>query len=62
VVLINAAMPPFTPSGYRDGKLAAEAAAKELVDPSFGAAVLKPGGASPGRSRCLRFRLRSDGV
>ncbi len=36
-------MPPFTPRGYADGKRAAEAAARELVDASFGAAVLKPG-------------------
>ncbi len=39
-------MPPvITPRGYADGKRAAEAAARELVDASFGAAVLKPGGA-----------------
>jgi hypothetical protein len=38
-------MPPFTPRGYADGKRAAEKAARELVDDSFGAAVLKPGGA-----------------
>jgi hypothetical protein len=45
VVLINAAMPSLlTPRGYRDGKLAAEAAARELADATFGAAVLKPGG------------------
>jgi len=44
LVLINAAMPRWlTPEGYRAGKLVAEAAAKELVDGSFGAAVLKPG-------------------
>jgi hypothetical protein len=56
VVLINAAMPAFTPSGYRDGKLAAEAAAKSLVDPTFGAAVLKPGGAlrAPRAARLFR--------
>ena len=46
VVLINAAMPPaLTPKGYFDGKRAAELAAREMVGPSFGAAVLKPGGA-----------------
>jgi hypothetical protein len=61
VVLINAAMPPFTPSGYRDGKLAAEAAAKALVDPSFGAAVLKPGGARMCSCASRDFRAHSDG-
>ena len=55
MVLINAAMPAFTPSGYRDGKLAAEAAAKSLVDATFGAAVLKPGGAL--RAFSARFSL-----
>lgn len=45
VVMVNAAMPWFTPRGYADGKRAAEAAARELVSDSFGAAVLKPGGA-----------------
>ncbi len=45
VVLVGASMPPLlTPAGYRDGKLAAEAAARDLVDGTFGAAVLKPGG------------------
>ena len=54
VVLINATMPPFTPRGYADGKRAAEAAARELVDASFGAAVLKPGGAPRALWRCAR--------
>ena len=46
VVLINAAMPPaLTPKGYFDGKRAAEQAAREMAGPSFGATVLKPGGA-----------------
>jgi hypothetical protein len=38
-------MPALTPKGYFDGKRAAEQAAREMVGPSFGAAVLKPGGA-----------------
>ena len=58
-------MPPITPKGYADGKRAAEAAAKALVDSAFGAVVLKPGGepkaAPPLRSQTLT-RLSREAI
>lgn len=39
-ILVNATMPEWAPAGYRDGKIAAEKAAKELFDGA--AVVLKP--------------------
>ena len=40
-VLVNATMPSWAPKGYRDGKLAAEEAAKALSE-NFSVTILKP--------------------